>query len=142
MSKKIHLPEIINLAKEENNSLLTNCEEVTKELNNFFANAVKNLNSPNYEYCDSLAENIDDPSLKAIFKWRNYSRILAIASEYANRANFSFNFDVLSEIKTLNYRPVSILKIFERLLGRQLLEFFGNVLSKFQYGILNKGQMD
>ena len=37
-----------------------------------------------------------------------------------------------------NYRPVSILpvfsKIFERLLSRQLLEFFDNILSKFQCG--------
>ena len=31
-SKKIHLPERIDLTKEENNSLLTNCEEVAKEL--------------------------------------------------------------------------------------------------------------
>ena len=37
-----------------------------------------------------------------------------------------------------NYRPVSILpvfsKIFERLLSRQLSEFFDNILSKFQCG--------
>ena len=37
-----------------------------------------------------------------------------------------------------NYRPVSILpvfsKIFERLLSRQLLEIFENILSKFQCG--------
>ena len=37
-----------------------------------------------------------------------------------------------------NYRPVSILpvfsKIFERLLRRHLLEFFDNILSKFQCG--------
>ena len=32
LSKQIHLPERINLTKEENNSLLTNCEEVAKEL--------------------------------------------------------------------------------------------------------------
>ena len=29
-------------------------------------NAVKNINIPNYEYCDFLAENIDDPILEAI----------------------------------------------------------------------------
>ena len=52
-----------NLTEKENDSALTNCEEVAKELNNFFANAVKNLNIPNYENCDSLAENIDDPTL-------------------------------------------------------------------------------
>ena len=37
-----------------------------------------------------------------------------------------------------NYRPISILpvfsKIFERLLNRQLLEFFDNILYKFQCG--------
>ena len=204
MSKKIHLSERINLTEEENNSLLTNCEEVAEELNNFFANAVKNLNISNYENCDSLAENIDDPTLKAIAKWRNHPSILAIAPEYKYKANFSFNFvskeDVLTEIKMLdvskaiqesdipvkiikanenffaeaicfyfnkslengkfpnclklanitpvfkkgprtsenNYRPVRILsvisKIFERLLSKQLSEFFDNILFKFQCG--------
>ena len=45
-------------------------DEVAKELNNFLANVAKNLNIPNYEYCDSLAENIDDPTLKSIAEWR------------------------------------------------------------------------
>ena len=70
-NRKIHLPERINLTEEENNSLLTNCEEVAEELNNFFANAVKNLNISSYGNCDSLADNIDDPTLKAIDKWIN-----------------------------------------------------------------------
>ena len=151
-----------------------------------------------------MAENIDDPTLKAIAKWRNHPSILAIAKEYKNRANVFFNFvskeEVLTEIKMLdvskaiqesdipvkiikanenffaeaicfyfnkslengkfpnclklanttsvfkpgartsknNYRPISILpvfsKIFERLLSRQLLEFFDNILYKFQCG--------
>ena len=53
---------------------------------------LKNLNIANYENCDSLAENIDDPTLKAIAKGRNDPSILAIVSQYKNRANFSFNF--------------------------------------------------
>ena len=64
----MYFPERINLTEEENNTFLTNCEEVTKELNNFFANTVKNLNIPNYENCDSLAKNIDNSTLKAIVK--------------------------------------------------------------------------
>ena len=92
LAKKNHLPESIYLTKGESNSLLTNWEEIAKKLNNFFENAVKNLNIPNYEYCDFLAENIDDPTLKAIAKWRNQPSILAIASEYKNRANFEFCF--------------------------------------------------
>ena len=82
----------IYLTKGESNSLLTNWEEIAKKLNNFFANAVKNLIIPNYEYSDFLAENIDDTTLKAIAKWRNQPSILAIASEYKNRANFEFCF--------------------------------------------------
>ena len=103
---KNHLPERINLIEEEDNSLLKNCEEVVKELNNFFANGVKNLNITNYENCDSLAEIIRDPNLKTITKWRNNPGILAIVSKFKNKANFSFNFvskeDFLTEIKVLH----------------------------------------
>ena len=62
--KKIDFPERINPTEEINDSLLPNCEEVSKELNN--ANPVKNLNIPNYENCISVAENIDYPALMAI----------------------------------------------------------------------------
>ena len=62
--EKIHLPERINLTEEENNFLLTNYEEVAKELNNCLANAVKNPNIPYYENCDSLGQNIEDPILQ------------------------------------------------------------------------------
>ena len=72
-----------------------------------FANAVKNPNIPNYENCDSLAENVDDPTLKAIAKWRNHPNILPIASKYKNRANLYFivffsKKSVLTEIKVLD----------------------------------------
>ena len=33
-----------------------------------------------------------NPTLKAIAKWRNQPSILAITSEYKNRANFQFCF--------------------------------------------------
>ena len=66
--KKFIFLNKINLTEGESNSLLTNWEEIAKELNNFFANAVKNLNIPNYEYCDFLAEKTDDPTLKTIAK--------------------------------------------------------------------------
>ena len=68
LSKKIHLREKISLTEEESSSLLTNREEVAKELENFFTNAVKNLNIPNYKNYYSMAENIEDPTLKAIAK--------------------------------------------------------------------------
>ena len=37
-------------------------------------------------------KNTDDPTLKAIAKWRNHPSILSKTSEYENRANLSFIF--------------------------------------------------
>ena len=96
-------------------------EEVANELNNFFSNIVQNI--PNYEYCEFLRENIDNPILEAIVKWRNHPSTLAIASEYTNRKNLSLNFvskeDVLTEVEVLDVSktiqesgiPVKIIKI-------------------------------
>ena len=80
--------ERINFSEEEKDSLLTNCEEVAKERNNVFANAVQSLSIPNYENCDSLAQKKDDPTLKAIIKWRNHPSILTIATEYKKSKPF------------------------------------------------------
>ena len=52
-----------------------------------------------------MAENIDDPTLKTIAKYRNHTSILPMTLEYKNRANISFNFfskDALTEIKVLD----------------------------------------
>ena len=118
--------------------MVTNCEE----LNRFFVNAVKNLNIPNYENCDSLAEDINDTTLKAIVKWRNHPSNLAKASKYENRAraNFSFNFvskkDVLAEIKELdiskaihaNDIPVKIIKTNDNFFAEAIFYSFNKPL--------------
>ena len=104
--RKLLIPERINLIEEENDFLLTIRDKVAKELNSFFANAVKNLRILNYEDFDSLEEKIDDLTTKAIAKWRNYPSILTIASEYKNSASFLFGFvfkeNVLTEINENN----------------------------------------
>ena len=92
----------------ENDFLLTNRDKVAKKLNIFFANVVKNLNILNYEDFDSLEEKIDDPTTKAIAKWKNYPNILTIASEYKNSANVFFSFvfkeNVLTEINEATFK--------------------------------------
>ena len=84
-----------------------------------------------------MAENIGDPTLKAIAKWRNHPSILAIA-EYKNKANFSFNFvskeDVLTEIKVLDVSkaiqesdvPVRVIKANENFLRKQFVFILTN----------------
>ena len=83
-----------------------------------------------------MAENIDDPTLKTIAKWRNHPSILAIASEYRNGANFSFNFvskeGVLTEIKVLYVSktiqesdiPVKIIKANDNFFAESICFYF------------------
>ena len=77
LSNKVQSSERINLT-DENNSLVTDCGKVEKELNSFFSSVVKNLNIPSYERYDPLSDNIFHPTLKAIAKWRNHPNILSI----------------------------------------------------------------
>ena len=91
LSNKVQSSERTNLT-DENDSLVTDCGKVARELNSFFSSVVKNLNIPNYEGCDPLFDNIDHATLKAIVKWRNHPRILTITSEHENTPKFSINF--------------------------------------------------
>ena len=81
LSNKVQSSERTNLT-DENDSLVTCCGKVAKELNSFFSSVVKNLNISSYEGCDSLSDNIDHPTLKAVVKWRNHPSILTITSAH------------------------------------------------------------
>ena len=81
----------------------------------------------------------------AIAKWRNHPSILAIASEYKNRANFSFNFvskeDVLTEIKMLDVSkaiqesdiPVKIIKANENFFAEAICFYFNKALENGKF---------
>ena len=98
-------------------------------------NNVKNLYIPNYENRDFQAENVGDPTLKAIAKWRNHPKILAITSEYNNLAHF-FQFflkeEVLTEMKVLYVSkaiqesdiPVKIIKANENFFAKAICLYF------------------
>ena len=112
LSNIVQSSERINLT-EENDSLITDCGKVAKELNSFFSSVIKNLNIPNYEGCDPLSDNIEHPTLAAIVKWRNHPSILTITSEHENTPKFSFNFvskeHILEEIQMLDSSIVGVL---------------------------------
>ena len=52
--------------------------------NNFFSNIVKNLKIPQYSNFDHIAQNIEDPTLKTIVKYKNHPSIYAIQAKYNN----------------------------------------------------------
>ena len=92
-----------------------------------------------------MAEIIDDPTLKAIVKWRNHPSIPAVASDYKNRANFSFDFvseeDVPTEIKMLDVSkaiqesdiPIDIIKANENFFAEAICFYFNKSLENGKF---------
>ena len=66
---------------------------------------VTNLNIPQFNQIDRTSENISDPVIKAIVKYRTHPSIIAIKENCASKSNFNFSFvdkvDILNEIKML-----------------------------------------
>ena len=81
---------------KEDNTLITNKEEVAMELNNFFSNAVINLKNSELENFLSTVRKLDHPTLKAIAKYRKHPSIIAIASEFTKEW-FSVNKTIIEE---------------------------------------------
>ena len=56
----------------------------------FFSNVVKNLKIPQYSNSDPIAQNIEDPTLKAIEKYKNHSSIVTTEAKYKGKNIFYF----------------------------------------------------
>ena len=79
---------------------LKNQEEITegdfntaKVLNIFFSKISSNLNIMEYSKCELLANNISDPVLKWVVKYRNHYSILAIGEVCNKYARLPFFFE-------------------------------------------------
>ena len=78
------------LLVEENETISDN-DEISEKLNNFFADIVKNWNIPQYENHSVNADNIDDPILRTKEKIKNHHSIQLIKCHYDNK-NSTFCF--------------------------------------------------
>ena len=202
LSNKVMSSEKITLV--ENDDILENDKRTATVFNNLFSNNITNLGIPQYIEEEPISQNIDDPLMKAIVKYRNHPSIVAIKGKCDSVLSFSFSQverdEIMKEINNLkkskaiqstdiltklikencdifcdftfenfnsyvltsiypnplknaditpvfkkgtktskdNYRPVSILsnisKIHERLMFKQISEYFEPILSKFQCG--------
>ena len=92
LSEKISGMDKIDLI--ENNELIKNDLKTAEVLNIFFSNIVQSLNIARYTSEESFVDNISDPTLKAILKYRNHPSIIAI------RKNIKFQ-SVLSSLKSI-----------------------------------------
>ena len=80
----------------ENDEIISEDSKIAESLNSFFSNIVKNLEIPGYRpHNDSLFENVSDPILKVILKYRNNASILTIGEVCKNKSKkqplFSFS---------------------------------------------------
>ena len=102
LSKKINSNERITLI--ENDEIIKTEKETAKFLNAFFSNIVQNLQEYNVE--DPICENINDPLLKAIVRYRNHPSIVAIKKFCNSKSHFSFKNvqkeEILKELNNLN----------------------------------------
>ena len=85
---------------------MKNDTDSAKVLNTFFSNIARDLKIPDYNNCNQMAENIQEPVLKAIVKHRNHTSILTIGEVCKKNPEFSFRCvdkdEILKEILNLD----------------------------------------
>ena len=60
-------------------------------LNDFFSNIITNLGIPQYIEGEPVSQNIDDPLMKAIIKYRLHPSIIAIKGKLVSSFSISFS---------------------------------------------------
>ena len=96
LSDKSRTRDRINIS--EKGKIIKTESETAESLNSFFSNIVKNLNISRYSEFDPVTENIADPTLKAIFKYKDHPSILAIQS-HCEKETFRFSEVNIEDIK-------------------------------------------
>ena len=95
LSDKSCIRDRINIS--EKGEILKTESETAETLNSFFSNIV-NLNSSRYSEFDPVTENIADPTLKAIIKYKDHPSIIAIQSN-CEKETFPFSKVNIEDIK-------------------------------------------
>ena len=98
LSEKFNARERISLI--ENGEIVKTEKGTAEVFNNFFGNIVKNLNISQYSDFDPIIENVKDPTLKVILKYKKHPSILAIRTKCNRNGIFSFREVSFKEIET------------------------------------------
>ena len=118
--------EKITLIK--NGETLSKNEEIAENLNNYFSCIVTNLKLPSYEDPTINVENIADPVLKALKKYKNHPSIRITNDKYKTNSVFTFNQvsleEIKKEIKNLNPSKASQSSDIPTKIIRQNLDLF------------------
>ena len=100
LSDKSSVKEQINLA--EKGEIWNTDLEAPEVLNTFFGNIVKNLEINQYSNFDPIINNVKDPTLRAILKYKDHPSIVTIQDRCKSRIKFAFEEIDLSSIEKRN----------------------------------------
>ena len=137
----------IILAEED--EIISDVEQIFESLNNFFADAIINLNIPQYEDLTSNTNGSDDPVSRAIEKYKNHPSIKPIKTNSENKVSIRFQeiqaIETEEELKNLDCSKASqdsdistkIIKVNIDIFVPVLLTEFNKSLklSRFPYSI-------
>ena len=103
LSNKVVSNEKITLI--ENNNINENDEKTATVLNNFFSNVITSLYIPQYNESEPLSQNINNPLIAAIIKYRSHPSIIVIKDKCNSDLHFNFLFveydEIMKEINNL-----------------------------------------
>ena len=148
LSKKIKSNERITLI--ENDEIIKTEKGTAKVLNAFFSNIVQNLDIQQYNVDDLICENINDPLLKAIVRYRNHPSTVAIKKFCNSKSHFSFKNvqkeEILKELNNLNINkatqntdiPTKIIKENSDIFGDFIFSNFNCCINTSLYSSLLK----
>ena len=93
------------------NKLIQNDQDIANIFNNYFSTVVLNLNIPQYKDSSVQVEQINDPILKIIEKFKNHPSIVSIQNQNWEMNKFSFQAiekaDIRKEILNMNCSKAS-----------------------------------
>ena len=145
LSEKITSTQKITLIDKE--EIIIGDNNTAEVLNTFFSSIVSNLKIDGYSNSDPLANNIRDPVLKYIVKYRNHPSILAIGELYNENRELPFSFskihrdEVLSNILKLETSkacqdtdiPTKIVKENADIFANVLVSSFNDSIEKSNF---------
>ena len=94
LSDKLMSKEKITLIEED--GIVSNDEDTAQVLNAFFSSIVASLNIPEYVTNEHISDNISDPIIKLLVKYRKHTSILTIGEVWKEKKYVTFLFSEVS----------------------------------------------
>ena len=145
LSDKVRLTNKMTLI--DNEEIIMDDYNTARVLNTSFSNIVSNLNIAKYSNCEPLANNISDPILKCVVKYRKHPSILSIGEVCNKHPRLPFSFskinrdEILEEILKLETSkasqdtdiPTKIIKENADIIADILLASFNDSVEKSNF---------